>query len=83
MSSLGFAGNKDKRGITTQRISIFHGSIEQIMKNEGLKKLSSQVKINDFSLRSKDLSLGELYGNRFSIAILFIDNSKEDISARN
>lgn len=58
MSSFGIAGNKDKRGITTQRVSIFHGNVESIVKNQKLKSMEQTLKINEFSFHDKDLSLG-------------------------
>lgn len=61
---IGYAGNKDKRAITTQYISIFKGRPEYI----------NQIKIEGVTLKplhfgSKPLYLGALAGNHFKIKI--------------
>lgn len=61
---IGFAGNKDKRAITTQYLSIFQGKPEYInqIKIEG-------VKLKPLHFGSKPLYLGALAGNHFKIKI--------------
>lgn len=60
----GWAGTKDKRALTKQRISIWDMSEEEI----------SRVKMRDVELTpagrsNKQISLGDLWGNRFKITI--------------
>ena len=63
LKNFGFAGNKDKRALTEQKISIFKG-----------KKDFEQTRFNNIELRflgngKKPISLGELEGNEFTITI--------------
>jgi len=69
---IGFAGTKDRRAVTTQLFSI-KAPLEDIQKIS-LK----DVEILDCYPSKKDLSLGDLIGNRFHIAISEIDG-KSDI----
>ncbi|MBE0522677.1 MAG: tRNA pseudouridine(13) synthase TruD [Candidatus Methanoperedenaceae archaeon] len=61
---IGWAGTKDKRAVTTQKISIWELSEEEL----------ARVKLKDVELKAvgrsnRKLSLGELWGNRFKITI--------------
>ena len=67
-SRIGYAGMKDKRGITAQRISIFDPSIAKVEKF-GVKGL--KVKSASWGER---LELGDLLGNDFTI-IFFTENT--------
>lgn len=70
----GFAGLKDKRGITSQRISIYEPNIEQ------LKKFNyKQIKLFDFSWEDAQINIGDLKGNVFNIVIRDLDFSKEEL----
>ncbi len=69
---IGFAGTKDKRAWTTQRISIWGITVDDITK----------VKLKDLWLKpiaysSERIKLGDLWGNRFTITIK--DLSQNDI----
>ncbi len=60
----GYAGMKDKNAITTQRVSVRNGSIEDLMR----------VKIKDISMKNfeyadEGINLGDLKGNRFTVTI--------------
>lgn len=72
-------GNKDKRGITTQKVSIFKCAIEQIQKINKIEKLKNQIQVSDFKYLKKEqkLGLGNLMGNRFSILLRFIEESDQ------
>lgn len=73
-SRISFAGLKDKRGITSQRISIFEPNIEK------LKTFKyKQIKLFDFSWEDNKIDLGNLNGNEFVIIVRDIDLSKEEI----
>lgn len=61
---IGFAGTKDKRAVSAQRISIWGAKPEDI----------ARVRLRDISVqalgRSKDrIELGDLWGNRFTIKV--------------
>ena len=67
----GFAGTKDKKAITAQRVSVWNVSIEQ------LKKVKiKDILIKEFEYSDKRIRLGDLYGNRFTIVIRNPDLSK-------
>lgn len=75
---IGFAGTKDKIAVTTQKISIWDVTEDEL----------ARVRIADVSLEmlgraNKPVSLGDLYGNEFEIVIRGIDGQEADISAKN
>lgn len=61
-----FAGTKDKRAITTQRISAYRLRAEQLV---GLNKRLNNIKIGDFTYEKKGLSLADSNGNHFIVAL--------------
>lgn len=73
-SRIGFAGLKDKRGITAQRISIFEPNIELLQKFN-----YKQIKLFDFSWSDKPIKLGDLNGNSFTIIIRDLDKTEKEI----
>lgn len=67
---IGFAGTKDKRALTTQRISIYNVPVESLIK----------IKIKDISLGNfrygdDKIDLGDLWGNRFTATIRNINKN--------
>lgn len=67
---IGYAGTKDRRAVTTQRISI------RRQKAERLWQLNATLKgafVGNFSYDSQGLELGELEGNRFIITLRDVD----------
>ena len=66
------AGNKDKRGTTTQFVTIFRANAEQLIRQQRCKDWDSKIKCGSFERVWKPLSLGALKGNRFSVALRFI-----------
>ena len=80
--TLKFAGNKDKRGITTQKISSYNtlpGEIINLTKN---KRWNKNIEISNFSFTDKELRLGQLKGNQFCVYFRFIEglnNVKSDL----
>jgi tRNA pseudouridine13 synthase len=71
IKQIGFAGNKDKRALTSQRISIKNVKIE----NLPIKHKNFFLK--NFSLEDKPLSMGMLKGNRFKVKIYLNEKEKE------
>lgn len=64
--TIGFAGTKDRRGVTCQRFSIHRGKVVRVNAlNKGLK----QTVLGDFRYEDRSLELGDLSGNEFVIAI--------------
>ncbi len=73
----GWAGTKDKRALTKQKISIWDISEEDV----------ARVHLKDVELAvigrsNKKVSLGDLWGNRFRITVRDIDLSHEETLAR-
>lgn len=78
MPQLGICGNKDKRGITTQIVTISRGNPEMLIKAMRSKDWDPKIKLGSFERVFHGVKLGMLKGNRFSVALRFIDNSIED-----
>ncbi|KAH0933844.1 hypothetical protein HID58_010961 [Brassica napus] len=64
--SFGFSGTKDKRSVSTQRVTVFK---QQASKLAALNKRLFGIKVGDFSLVKEGLLLGQLMGNRFTITL--------------
>lgn len=61
---LNFAGTKDRRAISTQRVSAWN------VPRETLEKVSvKDLQLRDFSKASQPINLGDLIGNRFTAVI--------------
>jgi len=70
---IGFAGTKDKRAITTQYFSF--DCPEESVRNIGLK----DVFVLDTYRSNKNIDLGDLQGNAFSITVRGIEKQEKDI----
>ena len=66
----GFAGTKDRRGRTTQRVSVSMVSAEQIV---GAAKQINRIEVGNFSYEKNEIKLGDLAGNRFEIGVRNVD----------
>ncbi|KFY37287.1 hypothetical protein V494_04829 [Pseudogymnoascus sp. VKM F-4513 (FW-928)] len=64
--SFAFAGTKDRRGVTVQRVSVFRKNAEQIVH---LNRDMWGSKIGDFTYEKHALELGDLTGNEFHITL--------------
>lgn len=73
---VGYAGTKDKRAVSTQRISIWNVSPSSC--DFDLKDLSVK---NPVSSDSR-INLGDLYGNRFTVCIRGVDLSRKEAGER-
>lgn len=71
-------GNKDKRGITTQRATVIRGNPESLIRFQRARDWDNKIKVGSFEWVKDPLRLGQLSGNRFSVALRFIP---KDISA--
>ncbi|XP_065201839.1 pseudouridylate synthase 7 homolog isoform X2 [Planococcus citri] len=70
-----YAGTKDRRGVTSQWISVCRVEAHR------LASLSYQDKLcfGNFEYRKEPLQLGDLQGNRFRLALRNVESSSEDI----
>ncbi|PIU22616.1 MAG: tRNA pseudouridine(13) synthase TruD [Candidatus Diapherotrites archaeon CG08_land_8_20_14_0_20_30_16] len=73
-SRIGFAGLKDKRGVTSQRISLFDPNLDLLRKFN-----YKQIKLFDFSWENEKIELGNLKGNSFTIIIRDINLEEKEI----
>ena len=71
-----FAGNKDKRGITTQRISCYNTLPNEVINITKNKRWNKNVEISNFSFSDKELRLGLLKGNQFCVCFRFVEGLK-------
>lgn len=61
-----FAGTKDRRGVTVQRVAIFRVRAEQVAK---LNKQARGWRVGDFKYEKHGLDLGESSGNEFLLTL--------------
>jgi tRNA pseudouridine13 synthase len=73
----GWAGTKDRRAITKQKISVWDVG-EEDMARVRLR----DVELNVIGRSNKKISLGDLWGNRFKIVVRNIELSQEETLAR-
>ena len=68
----GFAGTKDRRGRTTQRVAVSMVTAKQIL---GAARGSQKVSVGNFSYQKQEIRLGDLAGNKFELGKLLWYNS--------
>lgn len=61
-----FAGTKDRRGVTVQRVSVFRVFVDRMM---SVAHLLRGAKIGNFDYEPSGLQLGQLTGNEFVITL--------------
>jgi tRNA pseudouridine13 synthase len=66
VSNFQFAGTKDRRGVTVQKVSIFRVKKEQII---GLTRSARGWRVGGFEYKKHGLELGELNGNEFLLTL--------------
>ncbi|KAL9618238.1 MAG: hypothetical protein Q9160_007008 [Pyrenula sp. 1 TL-2023] len=64
--SFAFAGTKDKRAVTVQRASVYRCEAERLA---GINRTLRGSAVGDFKYETQGLSLGDLGGNEFCIAL--------------
>uniref|UniRef100_A0A383W6L3 TRUD domain-containing protein n=1 Tax=Tetradesmus obliquus TaxID=3088 RepID=A0A383W6L3_TETOB len=72
--SFGFAGTKDKRGVTTQWVTAFKVSPAKLA---ALNPRLRGIKLGNFEFAASHLSLGQLGGNRFKLLMRDVSSSDE------
>ena len=71
---VGYAGMKDKRAITCQRISIWQPDVER------LKRLDSRyLDLREAEWREERIELGDLWGNDFNITVRDLGGTREEL----
>ncbi|KAK8329031.1 hypothetical protein V6Z12_A11G291900 [Gossypium hirsutum] len=73
--SFGFAGTKDKRSVSTQRVTVFKQYASRLA---ALNDRLIGIKVGDFCYVKDDLLLGQLLGNRFTIVLRGVVADSED-----
>ncbi|XP_061340409.1 multisubstrate pseudouridine synthase 7 isoform X1 [Gastrolobium bilobum] len=73
--SFGFAGTKDKRAVSTQRVTVYK---QQASRLASLNERLFGIKVGDFCYVKEGLCLGQLFGNRFTITLRGIVADSED-----
>ncbi|KXN75047.1 tRNA pseudouridine synthase D [Conidiobolus coronatus NRRL 28638] len=70
-----FAGTKDRRGITVQRISAHKVTIQKL---NGVNKVVKNACLSDFKFENGPLRLGDLTGNQFTLIVRNVQLRDED-----
>ncbi|KAK4787053.1 hypothetical protein SAY86_010886 [Trapa natans] len=73
--SFGFSGTKDKRAVTTQRVTVFKQSAGKLA---SLNERLFGIKVGDFCYVKDGLLLGQLQGNQFTITLRGVVAESED-----
>lgn len=73
-SSFGFAGTKDKRGVTTQRVTLYRQKSESVAR---LNKVLRGIMVGNFKYVEEPLKLGDLLGNRFCVVLRGVVESED------
>ncbi|KAJ3047336.1 multisubstrate pseudouridine synthase 7 [Rhizophlyctis rosea] len=71
-----FAGTKDKRAITVQRVSAYRTTMNALA---GLNRILRGIQIGDFEYKKKRLELGSLSGNHFVITLRDVQAPSEEV----
>ncbi|CDK25679.1 unnamed protein product [Kuraishia capsulata CBS 1993] len=69
-----YAGTKDRRAVTVQRLSVEKLGVERV---NGLNKMLKGIRLGGFAYADSALSLGDLQGNAFVITIKDVQCVKE------
>ena len=69
------AGTKDRRSISTQRVSIKWTTADKLKR--AVKSIRGRVYAGNFSYRKESLELGDLKGNQFTIVLRNVQESTE------
>ena len=73
-----YAGTKDRRGRTLQRVSVSMTTAKQVL---GAAAANWKVEVGDFAYEKFDMKLGDLAGNRFDLAIRNVPADSEELES--
>ncbi|KAH9611437.1 hypothetical protein KSS87_000168 [Heliosperma pusillum] len=73
--SFGFSGTKDKRSVSTQRVTMFKQHASRLA---SLNEKLIGIKVGDFCYVTEGLQLGQLLGNRFTVTLRGVVADSED-----
>ncbi|VDD92515.1 unnamed protein product [Enterobius vermicularis] len=79
VTNLGTRGTKDRRAVTAQRVSLYRYTAERV------KEINARlrgIRLSDFTYEEKPCILGDLWGNRFQIALRKVLVSDEELKKR-
>ena len=78
-----YAGTKDKRGISSQRCSLYKTIPQKLLNlNKELRRYNKVVYVGDFSFENDPINLGDHDGNQFDIVLRDVEfDDKEDIGS--
>ncbi|KAF9618566.1 hypothetical protein IFM89_002261 [Coptis chinensis] len=74
--SFGFSGTKDKRSVSTQRVTVFKQHSKRLA---ALNDRLIGIKVGNFCYVKEGILLGQLEGNRFTITLRGVVSDSEDI----
>lgn len=75
-SSFGYAGTKDRRGVTVQEVRAYRIQAQRL---KGLNKTLRGITLGNFEYCQDRLTLGQLSGNHFIITLRNVTGSNENI----
>lgn len=77
--SFQFAGTKDRRGVTAQRVSVFRVFADRMM---SVGHTLRNAKVGNFEYQPSSLQLGQLTGNEFVITLRDCQFGEDDINGQ-
>ena len=77
VKSIKYAGTKDRRGVTVQKMSIEKFSVERVTT---LNKALKGCKLGCFEYKDSPMKLGDLKGNEFIITIKDVESADPNVS---
>jgi tRNA pseudouridine13 synthase len=80
VDSIQFAGTKDKRAVTAQKVTMYRRKPSDLAKMNRFH-LPPYIRVGDFEYVQEPLRLGALSGNNFGIIMRDIDAPSEDIKS--
>jgi len=78
--NFGFCGNKDKRGETTQQVTVFRRTPKEIL---GASKRMRNLKVGNFRFVDEQLKLGAHCGNEFLIVLRNVVHTSPESTEKN
>ncbi len=83
-NDFGVAGNKDKRGITTQKVYCRKLNVDHAMRIRISKSWPDNIDISNFIEGGSQIHIGDLMGNKFTLALrMFNQNELTETDLQN